>query len=170
MGRCSSTAVIESATGNADLKVQIVKRIDAAVRPDAVIGSTTSSVNPAPVMGLVEVVRDLQTTDARLNSWSCQRAGPRPGQSEAPCGCTGQGRPSLACSLARHGRLAPGKSLRGCRTPVEPRRGGGCFFSASASPYRSGSRWGSHGIPERNHSLAPPRPSSYARCRPSGSR
>jgi 3-hydroxybutyryl-CoA dehydrogenase len=77
--------VIEAATENAELKTDIVKRVDQAVRATAVIASTTSSIsitklaalvtdpsrfigmhffNPVPAMNLVEIVRGLQTSDA----------------------------------------------------------------------------------------------------------
>jgi len=77
--------VIEAATENLDVKRTILKLIDPTVRPDAVVASNTSSVsitklaaaishsdrfigmhffNPVPVMGLVEIVRGIQTSDA----------------------------------------------------------------------------------------------------------
>ena len=80
----SADVVIEAATENESLKLQILKRIDAAVRADAVVATSTSSIsitklassvsspgrfvglhffNPIPAIKLVEVVRALQTTD-----------------------------------------------------------------------------------------------------------
>lgn len=80
-----SGIVIEAATENLELKRTILKRIDPIVRPDAIVASNTSSVsitklastishserfigmhffNPVPVMGLVEIVRGMQTNDA----------------------------------------------------------------------------------------------------------
>ena len=77
--------VIEAATENLEVKLTIFERIDPTVRPDAVVASNTSSVsitklaaaishsdrfigmhffNPVPVMGLVEIVRGIQTSDA----------------------------------------------------------------------------------------------------------
>jgi 3-hydroxybutyryl-CoA dehydrogenase len=77
--------VIEAATENTELKLKILKQIDPLVRPDAIVASNTSSVsitklasaishpdrfigmhffNPVPLMGLVEIVRGLQTSDA----------------------------------------------------------------------------------------------------------
>ncbi len=77
--------VIEAATENFEVKVNILKQIDALVRPDAIVASNTSSVsitklasaishpdrfigmhffNPVPVMALVEIVRGLQTSIA----------------------------------------------------------------------------------------------------------
>src|SRR6266852_4675153 len=77
--------VIEAATENLELKVNILRQIDPLVRPDAIVASNTSSVsitklasaisrpdrfigmhffNPVPVMALVEIVRGLQTSDA----------------------------------------------------------------------------------------------------------
>jgi 3-hydroxybutyryl-CoA dehydrogenase len=77
--------VIEAATENYDLKVKIVKQIDAIVGPEVIIASNTSSIsitklaavtsradrfigmhffNPVPMMALVEIIRGLQTSDA----------------------------------------------------------------------------------------------------------
>ena len=77
--------VIEAATENFDLKVKIVKQIDAIVPPEVIIASNTSSIsitklaavtgrpdrfigmhffNPVPMMALVEIIRGLQTSDA----------------------------------------------------------------------------------------------------------
>ncbi len=77
--------VIEAATENFDLKVKILKQIDALVAPEVIIASNTSSIsitklaavtgradrfigmhffNPVPMMALVEIIRGLQTSDA----------------------------------------------------------------------------------------------------------
>jgi 3-hydroxybutyryl-CoA dehydrogenase len=77
--------VIEAATENYDLKVKILKQIDAVVAPDVIVASNTSSIsitklaavtsradrfigmhffNPVPMMALVEIIRGLQTSDA----------------------------------------------------------------------------------------------------------
>ncbi len=77
--------VIEAATENYDLKVKILKQIDAMVPPEVIIASNTSSIsitklaavtsraekfigmhffNPVPMMALVEIIRGLQTSDA----------------------------------------------------------------------------------------------------------
>ena len=77
--------VIEAATENYDLKVKIVKQLDAMLAPEAIIASNTSSIsitklaavttradrfigmhffNPVPMMALVEIIRGLQTSDA----------------------------------------------------------------------------------------------------------
>jgi 3-hydroxybutyryl-CoA dehydrogenase len=77
--------VIEAATENPDLKLRILRQIEGIVGPDAVIASNTSSIsitqlaavlnkpercvgmhffNPVPLMGLLEVIRGLQTSDA----------------------------------------------------------------------------------------------------------
>jgi 3-hydroxybutyryl-CoA dehydrogenase len=77
--------VIEAATEDLELKQTIMKRVDPVVRADAIVASNTSSVsitklasaishsdrfigmhffNPVPVMGLVEIVRGMQTSDA----------------------------------------------------------------------------------------------------------
>jgi 3-hydroxybutyryl-CoA dehydrogenase len=85
--RCD--AVIEAATENQELKKKIFADLDRAVRPGAILASTTSSIsitllgaqtkrpekvigmhfmNPVPVMKLVEVVRGLATDDATYQS------------------------------------------------------------------------------------------------------
>lgn len=77
--------VIEAATENHDLKVKILKQIDALVAPEVILASNTSSIsitqlaaatsrpdrfigmhffNPVPMMALVEIIRGLQTSDA----------------------------------------------------------------------------------------------------------
>ncbi|SAK80652.1 3-hydroxybutyryl-CoA dehydrogenase [Caballeronia catudaia] len=76
--------VIEAATENAELKNRILKQIEEAARPDAIIASNTSSIsitalaatiatperfigmhffNPVPLLPLVEVIRGVQTSD-----------------------------------------------------------------------------------------------------------
>jgi 3-hydroxybutyryl-CoA dehydrogenase len=76
--------VIEAATENLELKLRILTQLSDTVAPDAVIASNTSSIsitqlaaivtapqrfigihffNPVPHMGLVEVIRGLQTSD-----------------------------------------------------------------------------------------------------------
>jgi 3-hydroxybutyryl-CoA dehydrogenase len=77
--------VIEAVTENCDVKLDLLQRVDALVRAETIIASSTSSIsitklaaaishpdrfigmhffNPVPVMALVEIVRGLQTTDA----------------------------------------------------------------------------------------------------------
>ena len=77
--------VIEAATENYDLKVKILKQIDALVAHEVIVASNTSSIsitklaaitgradrfigmhffNPVPMMALVEIIRGLQTSDA----------------------------------------------------------------------------------------------------------
>jgi len=77
--------VIEAATENFELKVKIVKQLDALLAPEVIIASNTSSIsitklaavttrpdrfigmhffNPVPMMALVEIIRGLQTSDA----------------------------------------------------------------------------------------------------------
>ncbi len=85
----SAQLVIEAATENYELKVKIVKQIDAIVAPEVIIASNTSSIsitklaavtsrperfigmhffNPVPMMALVEIIRGLQTSDATHES------------------------------------------------------------------------------------------------------
>ena len=80
----SAQLVIEAATENYDLKVKILKQIDAIVPPEVIVASNTSSIsitklaavtsraerfigmhffNPVPMMALVEIIRGLQTSD-----------------------------------------------------------------------------------------------------------
>jgi len=80
----SADLVIEAATENQDLKVKILKQLDALLAPDVIIASNTSSIsitqlaavttradrfigmhffNPVPMMALVEIIRALQTSD-----------------------------------------------------------------------------------------------------------
>ena len=77
--------VIEAATENYELKVKIVKQLDALLAPEVIIATNTSSIsitklaavtgradkfigmhffNPVPMMALVEIIRGLQTSDA----------------------------------------------------------------------------------------------------------
>jgi 3-hydroxybutyryl-CoA dehydrogenase len=76
--------VIEAATENEALKLDIFRQLDGLCQPDAILASNTSSIsltriagatrragqvigmhfmNPVPMMALVEVIRALQTTD-----------------------------------------------------------------------------------------------------------
>ena len=80
----SADLVIEAATENQDLKVKILKQLDALLAPEVIIASNTSSIsitqlaavtaradrfigmhffNPVPMMALVEIIRGLQTSD-----------------------------------------------------------------------------------------------------------
>ena len=79
--------VIEAATENEALKVKILKDLDAALRPETIIATNTSSIsitqlaaatqrpdrfvgmhffNPVPMMALVELIRGLATSDATI--------------------------------------------------------------------------------------------------------
>ncbi|WP_298231941.1 3-hydroxybutyryl-CoA dehydrogenase [uncultured Azohydromonas sp.] len=76
--------VIEAATENPELKLRILRQVEGIVGPEAVIASNTSSIsitqlaavldkpercigmhffNPVPLMGLLELIRGLQTSD-----------------------------------------------------------------------------------------------------------
>ncbi|HRA78826.1 MAG TPA: 3-hydroxyacyl-CoA dehydrogenase NAD-binding domain-containing protein, partial [Burkholderiaceae bacterium] len=76
--------VIEAATENEELKLRILRNVEAIVRPSAVIATNTSSIsitrlaaamhhperfvgmhffNPVPVMALVEIIRGLRTSE-----------------------------------------------------------------------------------------------------------
>ncbi len=77
--------IIEAATENHELKVKILRQVDAIAAPEVIIASNTSSIsitqlaaatsrpdrfigmhffNPVPMMALVEIIRGLQTGDA----------------------------------------------------------------------------------------------------------
>jgi len=79
--------VIEAATENVAVKIDILRKIDAIASPDAVLATNTSSIsitqlaavtsqparfigmhffNPVPLMALVELIRGLQTSDATV--------------------------------------------------------------------------------------------------------
>jgi len=81
--------VIEAATENLELKLNLMAQLDAIVRPEAILASNTSSIsitrlaaattrpervvglhffNPVPVMALVEVIRGLQTSESAFSS------------------------------------------------------------------------------------------------------
>ncbi|CAE6855315.1 3-hydroxybutyryl-CoA dehydrogenase [Paraburkholderia aspalathi] len=81
--------VVEAATENRDIKVNILKRIESVARRDAIIASNTSSIsitalgaalaepsrfigmhffNPVPLMPLVEIIRGLQTSAATVDA------------------------------------------------------------------------------------------------------
>jgi 3-hydroxybutyryl-CoA dehydrogenase len=76
--------VVEAVSENPDLKFKLFRELDAAVRPDAILATNTSSIsitkiaaqtkrpekvagihfmNPVPVMKLVEGIRGIQTSD-----------------------------------------------------------------------------------------------------------
>jgi 3-hydroxybutyryl-CoA dehydrogenase len=76
--------VIEAATEDRDTKVEVFRRLDEVTRPDVILASNTSSIpiadlgaatkrphlvvglhffNPVPVMGLVEIVKAITTSD-----------------------------------------------------------------------------------------------------------
>ena len=79
--------VIEAAFEDAAVKTELFKKLDAVCRPEAILASNTSSIsitrlaaattrpdkvvglhfmNPVPVMGYVELIKGLQTSDATL--------------------------------------------------------------------------------------------------------
>jgi len=79
--------IIEAATENLELKLQILRKADALARPEALLATNTSSLsitalavatsrparflgvhffNPVPVMTLVELVRGLETSEATI--------------------------------------------------------------------------------------------------------
>jgi len=81
--------VIEAATENPAIKIEILRRIDAIAKPGAIVASNTSSIsitqlaavtaradrflgmhffNPVPMMALVELIRGLQTSDATVSA------------------------------------------------------------------------------------------------------
>jgi len=92
---------IEAVPEQRELKERVLKEVDAALRPGAILASNTSSIsitalaaktsrpenfigmhfmNPVPVMALVEVIRGLQTSDETfaLTMALCERLGKKP--------------------------------------------------------------------------------------------
>ncbi len=80
----SADLVIEAATENEDVKIEILREVSGVVGPDAIIASNTSSIsitrlaavtgrpekfigmhfmNPVPVMEFVEIIRGIATDD-----------------------------------------------------------------------------------------------------------
>jgi 3-hydroxybutyryl-CoA dehydrogenase len=87
LGTCD--VVIEAATENVAIKHQILRELDRIAKPGAIVATNTSSVsitqlaatladpsrfvgmhffNPVPAMGLVEVIRGMQTSDATFET------------------------------------------------------------------------------------------------------
>ena len=81
--------VVEAATENVDLKLNIFKSLDAATKPEVILASNTSSIsitkiaaatsrpdkvigmhfmNPVPIMKLVEIIRGYSTSDEVTNN------------------------------------------------------------------------------------------------------
>ena len=79
--------IIEAATENAGLKLDILRKVDGVAKPDAVLATNTSSIsitqlaavtsrsdrfvgihffNPVPMMSLVEIIRGLQTSESTV--------------------------------------------------------------------------------------------------------
>ncbi len=92
---------IEAVPEQRELKERVLKEVDAALRPGAILASNTSSIsitalaaktsrpenfigmhfmNPVPVMTLVEVIRGLQTSDETfaLTMSLCEKLGKKP--------------------------------------------------------------------------------------------
>jgi 3-hydroxybutyryl-CoA dehydrogenase len=88
-GATTAHIAIEAATENLELKLQIFRTLDAALPPEAILASNTSSIsitrlaaetkrpgkvigihfmNPVPVMKLIEVIRGLGTDDATFDA------------------------------------------------------------------------------------------------------
>ncbi len=87
LARCD--LVIEAATENEELKVRILRDVDALARPGVILATNTSSIsitrlaaattrpgqfigmhffNPVPMMALVELIRGLETDDATVDA------------------------------------------------------------------------------------------------------
>ncbi|HEV2949228.1 MAG TPA: 3-hydroxyacyl-CoA dehydrogenase NAD-binding domain-containing protein [Gemmataceae bacterium] len=81
--------VIEAVSENVELKLRLFRELDAAVNPEAILASNTSSIsitllaaatkrpdrvmgmhfmNPVPIMTLVELIRGLQTSDETFSA------------------------------------------------------------------------------------------------------
>jgi len=89
LGVTDSDLIIEAATENMDIKLQIFEDLDKFCKPEAILSSNTSSIsitkiagvtsrpekviglhfmNPVPVMKLVEVIRGFNTSDKTTNT------------------------------------------------------------------------------------------------------
>ena len=99
---------VEAVPEQLDLKVRLLKDVDAALKPGAILASNTSSIsitqlaaqtsrpekfigmhfmNPVPVMVLVEVIRGRATSDATFHTTMalCEKLGKKPvGVNDAP--------------------------------------------------------------------------------------
>jgi 3-hydroxybutyryl-CoA dehydrogenase len=85
----SADLVIEAATENLELKLKILRQVDALAKPEALLATNTSSIsittlaaatsradrflgmhffNPVPLMALVELIRGVQTSEATVAS------------------------------------------------------------------------------------------------------
>ena len=83
----SADLIIEAATENLEIKLKILRQVDALAKPEALMASNTSSIsittlaavtsrpdrflgmhffNPVPLMTLVELIRGLQTSEATI--------------------------------------------------------------------------------------------------------
>ncbi|MGH9690155.1 MAG: 3-hydroxybutyryl-CoA dehydrogenase [Candidatus Acidiferrales bacterium] len=101
--RCMAEAdfVVEAAPEQLEVKLRVLKDADAALRPEAILASNTSSIsitrlaaqtsraekfigmhfmNPVPVMALVEVIRGLATSEEtfRATMSLCEKLGKKP--------------------------------------------------------------------------------------------
>jgi len=97
----SADIAVEAVPEQRELKERVLKEVDAALRPGAILASNTSSIsitalaaktsrpgnfigmhfmNPVPVMTLVEVIRGLQTSDETfaLTMALCEKLGKKP--------------------------------------------------------------------------------------------
>jgi 3-hydroxybutyryl-CoA dehydrogenase len=93
--------VVEAVPEQLELKIRVLKEVDAVLRPGAILASNTSSIsitelaaqtslpdrfvgmhfmNPVPMMTLVEVIRGLATSDATFQTTMglCERLGKKP--------------------------------------------------------------------------------------------
>src|SRR5207247_11199448 len=83
----SADLIIEAASESLDLKLKILRQVEALAKPDVLLASNTSSIsittlaaatarparflgihffNPVPLMALVELIRGLQTADETI--------------------------------------------------------------------------------------------------------
>jgi 3-hydroxybutyryl-CoA dehydrogenase len=93
--------VVEAVPEQLDLKIRVLKEVDAALRPQAILATNTSSIsitqlaaqtnrsdrfigmhfmNPVPMMALVEVIRGLATSEETFHTAMalCERLGKKP--------------------------------------------------------------------------------------------
>jgi 3-hydroxybutyryl-CoA dehydrogenase len=143
--------VIEAATENLPIKLALFEKLEGVIRPESLLASNTSSLsitrlaaatkrpeqfigmhffNPVPVMGLVEIIRGLQTSDATYAAVEAltKRLGKTPVQVKSSPGFVVN---RLLCPMINEAIFALGEGLAtpqaiddamklGCNHPIGP--------------------------------------------------
>jgi len=143
--------VIEAATENLPIKLALFEKLEGVIRPESLLASNTSSLsitrlaaatkrpeqfigmhffNPVPMMGLVEIIRGLQTSDATYAAVEAltKRLGKTPVQVKSSPGFVVN---RLLCPMINEAIFALGEGLAtpqaiddamklGCNHPIGP--------------------------------------------------